>query len=79
MSLWDALPWLISIVGVVDMYLYAKKVRWVWWMTAANNAAWTVYVIHAGDLGFVPLGLITIGQSIYGWLQWGKEKEAQHE
>lgn len=73
MTIWDVLPWVVSIIGIVDMYLYAKKVRWVWWMTAANNIIWLVGVSHSHQWGYIPAGVIAVGQAVYGWVQWGND------
>lgn len=73
MTIWETLPWVVSAISIVDMYLYAKKVSWVWWMTAVNNVIWIVSVAHAREWGYIPSGVIVIGQCIYGWQQWRKD------
>jgi hypothetical protein len=67
------MDWVISIGILANYILLARKIRWGWITSYANNILWAVYMAYKGELGFMVCGFVLAGLAIYGWYSWRQQ------
>jgi hypothetical protein len=69
------LPWLLSIITVVQLWLAGSNYRNAWAIALANQALWLVWIGASGNVGFLPMNIALWVVYARNHLKW-QEKAA---
>jgi hypothetical protein len=67
------LPWLMSAISLLCIYLSGRKIRLNWLIGLGNQGFWLVYVLTAKSWGMLPLTAGITLLCIKNWYAWAPE------
>lgn len=59
MTLVTALPWVMSAVTIVQLWLTGNRWRYVWLLALCNGVVWTTWTVLARQWGMMPLNVVS--------------------
>ncbi len=68
----DYMPYLLSLVSVVQIYLTGNLYRNTWLVGLGNQALWLVWILTSESYGFLPMNIALWVSFTRNHLKWKK-------
>jgi hypothetical protein len=74
--LWQWLPFVLSGVTILAMWLAGKKDKRAWAIGLANQVLWLAFIVHTQSWGLLVLTGALIWIYARNYLRWAREAQA---
>lgn len=64
------LPWFMSAITILTMWLAGSRYRYTWLISLSNQALWLSWILMTANWGFLPMNLCMWFVSIRNHLRW---------
>ena len=72
MNIENILPWFLSIITIITMYLAGEKNRYVWILGLFNQILWLAWIFFIHAWGLLPLTFALIYIYTKNHIKWNK-------
>lgn len=64
------MPWVLSILTLIQTVLLGRKSPIAWLLSMANNVLWIVWAVQSHNYGFMPMAVILFALAALNYRRW---------